>query len=274
MSPLVPLALGLTAAAAGTAYALSDKTPAGKGVFIRSVRHCGTPDQCVAAARKMGLKWVAILLAWQFTDKRSTVYLNTDLVAAAKAFRRAGIKVWLWAWPVPGKAAELVSLYDSARAGGVKPRGFILDPEGPYYGKRHELAAHQDLELVESLRVPIGVTTYGGGPPMHPSFAWNVWARTDFGIPQIYDSKHRLGADYPRKSLESWRAAGWKTVIPAWGASNKHSAPDMVWHIEQTPPMYRAACWWDLYWLMLSAKRRQVVADMRIPRVRRMAKVA
>jgi hypothetical protein len=222
----------------------------------------------------MGLKWVSILLAWQYIDRPSTVYLNKDMVRYARAFRKAGIRVWLWAWPVPTKAGEIAGLYQSARAGGIKPHGLILDPEGPYYGKRHDDHARRDLEVWQALNVPLGITSYGGGPPNHPSFAWHVWSRTDFGIPQIYDSKHALGAAYPGRAMNSWRAAGWKRLIPAWGASNKHAPDDMRWHIRNTPPEYKAAMWWDLYWLMRSRGRREVVAEMRIPKMRKVAKVA
>ncbi len=274
MGPAVPLALAAATSMAAAALVAPGREPKGKGVFIRSVRHCGSPQKCGEYVKRMGFKWVAILLAWQKPNGRSTVYLNRELAAYARAFRKAGAKVWLWAWPEPGQSWELVDLYMKAKRLGVGPVGFIVDPEGPYYGRRFESAAARDLLSWKLLAVPLGVTTYGGGPAHHPSFAWDVWSQTDFGIPQIYDSKHRLGADYPRFAIKQWAAAGWTRIVPAWGASDKHSPNDMRWHIQQTPPIYRAACWWDLYWLIRSNKRSAVIENMRMPKREKLARVA
>jgi len=271
----LPLALTALAVGVGTAAAIApDRSPKGKGVFVRSVRHCGTPEECADWAKSLGLEWVAILLAWQYDHKRSTVYLNSDLPAYTREFRKRGIKVWLWAWPVPGKSWELIELYTRARRAGIRSEGFILDPEGPYYGRRFRDDAIRDLRNWQLLNVPIGITTYGGGPANHPSFNWDVWVNSDFGIPQIYDSHHRLGPNYPAFAIKEWRDAGWKRIVPAWGASDAHTPDQMRSIIDRTPAVYKGCCWWDLYWLIRSKRRSAVVREMKIERPMRLKEVA
>lgn len=265
------VAAGVTlAAGGGLAYGVHrarSKSPRGKGVFVRSVRHAKSPADLADHCSAWGLDWVAILLVWQKPD-RDKLFFFDDLPAVCEQLRRRGIDVWLWAWPEPGRAQGIVDLYRRAEkaVGRCKLRGLILDPERPYYAKRLASQARIDVDKLRELKVPLGCTTYGGGPPHHPSFPWGPWAEgTDFGMPQIYDSKERLGENYPARSIEAWQAAGWNTVIPVWAAYDK-TPGQMQEMIDRTPRVYRAVSWWDFYWIVRSQKRAQVVTDFQVPR--------
>lgn len=257
-------ALGLGAGVTAAIRRLWRRPPQGKGVFIRSVRHADSPQALAQLCESMGLRWVAILLAWQKPSGRTRTYYPGDLPTVQKELARRGIDVWLWAWPEPGQAGELVRLYNEAKKTS-KIKGFIIDPEGPYYSsKLHGQAALDVEELRAGIRDPIGCTSYGGGPPNHPSFPWRPFATLDFGIPQIYDPKQRYGTGYPTRAVESWQDVGFDVIIPALAAYGLTPA-QMRMMFQATPPVFDAAIWWDFYWLERAPKRQQAVADLEIP---------
>lgn len=244
------------------------KSPRGKGVFIRSVRHADSPAKLADLCAAMGLSWVCISLIIQLPNGRQRQYPMDDLAAACRELDARGIDVWLWAWPEPGRAQQIVDRYRLAdeATGRCKIHGLILDPEQPYYSGRMEAQSEIDVQKLRELGVPLGCTSYGGGPPNHPSFPWKPWARgTDFGMPQIYDAHERLSSKYPARAVEYWQDAGWKTIVPVWAAYDK-TPEQMREMIARTPEVYRGACWWDFYWLERSSKRRDVVAEFEIPR--------
>ena len=216
----------------------------------------------VEMVRNLGLAWVAIGYAWQNADGSTKRFAINEIPAYAAALRRAGIKVWLWAWPEPGRATELADGYrELARR--AKIEGLILDPEKPYQGVSVE-RAREDMEIWKRLRVPIGVTTYGAPPSWHPRFPWGAFVSADFGLPQLYDTKHKWGAEHQRRTFDGWRELGITVLVPIWGASNAHSPGQMREEIRQTPREYKGAAWWDFYWLQQSAARRKVVAAFKI----------
>lgn len=259
--------LGL-AGAAVTAH----RAPVGKGVFVRSVKHAPTPADMVADCKAWGLKWVTIQSIWQLPGGKTKAHHLDKIPTYARALERAGIKVWIWAWPVPGRAYEIAQVYRQL-AGRTKLRGLILDPEQPYQAKNKEqlgsmeAIASLDVSMLELLDVPLGCTTYGAPPSWHPRFPWTAWSRVTFGLPQLYDTYHKWGAAHQRATFKGWRRRGFATLVPVWGASNAHSPDEMRTEIGQTPADFRGAAWWDYYWLRKSKRRAEVVANYKIRKV-------
>lgn len=270
MPILVPTALvGAAVLALAGAAVTAHRAPTGKGVFVRSVKHAPSPAAMVADCKAWGLKWVTIQSIWQLSAGKTKRH-HLDLIPSyARALERAGIRVWIWSWPVPGRAHEIAEVYQGL-ARRAKLRGLILDPEKPYQakGKEHvgsmEAIASLDVSMLELLDVPLGCTTYGAPPSWHPRFPWSAWSRVTFGMPQLYDTYHRWGAEHQRRTFSAWRNRGFTTLVPIWGASDAHSPAQMTEEINQTPPTFRGAAWWDYYWLRQSKRRAQVVANYTI----------
>ena len=267
---LLPITIGSPVVAFLAALAVGRRPPRGKGVFVRDVRHGGTPEKMAATCRALGLAWVTIALAWQYENAPTKFYHVDEIPAYASALRSAGIRVRLWAWPVPGKAAELTSAYRWVAAR-VRLEGFDLNPEAPYQGAKLS-TAHADLDRLQTLGVPLSCVSYGAPISWHPRFPWEAWARCDVGMPELYDTGHKWGSDHQEATAVSWTRAGFRELAPVWGASDAHSPDQMRTEIEQTAAGFRdagvrlrAGSWWDFYWLERSSRRSAVVAGYKMP---------
>lgn len=239
-----------------------DRMPQGKGIFVQSVELAtkgGNAESLAQRAKDLGLDWIALLVIWQHDD-RDRIY--TQVESAIAACRRLGIDVWLWGWPesAPSRIDKFVAF--TANLVHTQPvKGFLINAEKPFYGKA---AAARDLctELKAAMQgEPIGLSSYGP-PYFHPKFPWAPFAEIcDYGAPQIYDSKHTLGAKYPSQCMAGWRKVGFANLVPTLGASNHHTAAQMKDMIERTPRA-PAIMWWDLNWVKNSTLRAAVIRDM------------
>lgn len=278
MRELTPLekagvAAGALAGAAGVgavvlwvAGVFRPKAPKGKGIFVRSlIGDTPTPASMVERVRDLGLQWVA-LIGESKSGQVSTHYPER-LPAYVSALKSAGIKVWLWGWPFPedvdGFASEMGQLARDLDVSGV-----IVNAEKPFYHHRHAAAARRLMTQLkkQSGGRPVGLTSYGGGPPHHPRFPWAAFAETsDFGMPQIYDTKHRLPREYPTQSMESWKRAGFGPLVPIWGASNRHTPEQMADIAARTPITNGGTSWWTFDHAIKSRGRSAVVRGYLLP---------
>ena len=244
--------------------------PVGKGVYVRGdgPEHSGSPTDAVHRLRWLDCQWVALLNTWQKPDGNHRHYFRgTKLERYADALAAAGIQVWIWVWPEPAFTAELVADVDGALAYS-NVRGVIVNAEKPmYYQPDANTALAAGLRArCDARGKALALVCYGGGPPFHPKFPWSAWAsRCDWGQPEIYDMANTLGSAYPARAVENWLRAGFRRVVPLWGASNMHSPEQMAAIIRATPITDAAAGWWDLYWLMKSKARSAVVESVELP---------
>lgn len=266
----IALLASIPIAALAAGFVISRRvSPRGKGAFIRSVRHGGNPAKLANTCKAMGLTWVAIAIAWQQPNAKTTLYHLDEIPAYVRALEALGIDAWAWAWPEPGRAAELVKIYNYV-SGKTSLRGLILNPEQPYQGASAEITA-RDVMILRGLGVPLGCCSYGAPTSWHPRFPWAQWAGVDFGMPELYDTHHKWGADHQERTAESWVRAGFRRIVPTLGASDGHTAEQMRIEIAQTIEGFRSAdvafkamAWWDFYWLERSKARSGVVAAYRL----------
>ena len=241
--------------------------PKGKGVFVRSlIGDTPTPASMVQRVRDLDLDWVALI--GESKSGQVLTHYPERLPAYVDALKSAGIQVWLWGWPFPVDvdtfADELGTL---ARDLGVA--GIIVNAEKPFYHPRHADAARRLMTQLKkkSGGRAVGLSSYGGGPPWHPRFPWAAFAETsDFGMPQIYDSHHKLPREYPRMSMESWKRAGFKNLGPTWGASNRHSPEQMADIAARTPITDGAASWWTFDHALKSNARSGFIRAYPLPK--------
>lgn len=224
--------------------------PRGKGMFIRALAHTGTPAQACDRAREAGLRWVAVQRCWQYADKPTQKLNGAALARYASAFTAAGIDVWLWGYPVPGKHAEFNELLlSSARS--IRARGVIVDAEKPFSTTSARAAATTLMSTLLAAAhadgLSVGFTSYGA-PNMHPRFPWESFTGADFAVPQIYEATgdKPFPADYPRRSVQRWRALGFRTIVPA-SAAYRHTTAGMRDLLRRTPVPNGALVWWDWY---------------------------
>ena len=248
------------------------KSPTGKGVFVRSlVGNTPTPEVMAAVVTDLGLQWVA-LAGESRSGQVATIYPDR-LPAYVDALQSAGVEVWLWGWPVSTSDADVD--WFVAQLGGLAVQlgaaGVIVNAERPFYNvgasapdPAEVRAARRLVDGLHAYGIPVGLTSYGGGPPWHPAFAWAGFEEADFGVPQIYDSLHRLSKDYPTKSIEAWRRAGFSRLVPLLGASARHTPSDMREHLRRTPVPSGALGWWTLDHALRSPGRTAVVRDYQI----------
>lgn len=244
------------------------RCPRGKGMFIRALAHTGTPQRAVAQAKKVGLRWVAIQRCWQYTDRPTQRLNGASLARYASAFQAAGIDVWLWGFPVPGKHEEFNGLLlDSARE--VRARGVIVDAEKPFRAARTRSAATKLMSILldaaHADNLAVGFTSYGA-PDHHPKFPWKSFAGADFGIPQIYEATGQapFSPDYPRRAVERWRALGFRAIVPA-SAAYHHSLDGMRDLLRRTPVPDEALVWWDWYNCSRATGRWSIVQSYSVP---------
>lgn len=245
------------------------KHPVGKGVFIQTVGKAtksGTPEALAAFAGDLGLDWAMLLCLWQHDD-RDRFY--TNIVKASDALNVQGVETWVWGWPHPDRIDIFVEEM-ATKAEETGAAGIVLNVEKPFYGKKggKPKYANAASELMIKLRarvgdLPIGLSSYGARFWHISAFPWSELAGAcDFGMPQIYDSKHTQGADYAQRCVDSWREL-FDVVIPTWGASKAHTAQQME-DIASRTPWAPAVSWWDMNHLRYSGKRQGVVRDYEV----------
>lgn len=236
------------------------RAPRGKGLFLRSTGHAGSPDALIARCREMGVTWVMLPVIWQKTTAADIRY-DGKIDQYAAALKAAGITVWIWGWPEPSKHAAFSSLMLATRAR-IGAAGICINAEKPWFGHNAEAA-----ELAAAMRGQNWALSSYGGAYNFPSFPWAEFSSAPIGMPQIYDTKHNLGDGYPAKSVKKWRELGFKTIAPTLGASSAHSPAQIVDIAERTIAVggIGALSWWDFYHLNQSSGRRGAVAAVTIP---------
>lgn len=222
--------------------------PVGKGMFVRAVAHGGGPELFAKRCAWMGLRWVAIQAVWQHSNGTATVNPTRELPQYGDALRSAGVTPWVFGWPRPEARAFFIEKCMVAlhKLGGG-PGGVIINPESPWYRDQRDNAARFVSELRTALGgLPLGMTSYGGGPPNHPPFPWAEFAECDFGMPQVYSAD----GDAPARWVRWWTQAGYRCV-PVLAAYPVARTPEQMADIAaRTPLPMGAVCWWDLYWLL------------------------
>lgn len=227
--------------------------PTGKGVYIRTLKHCGTPEQAVATAKEAGLNFVVIGSIWisrrvwaagAVVGRRFNK--TADLERYSKAFRDAGIEVWVWGYPYPGRERQFVDqmIADALTTGAV---GLILDPEKPYR-KKH---AQADMLMqmlrpeIERLGLALGVTSYGS-IWYFKNFPWREFAQIPgtFASPQIYDNDNNFPASHSHKSFRMYQEAGFGEIVMSAPGYNK-TTEQWIRLVNRYPAGTRGIIVWD-----------------------------
>lgn len=251
------LALALARGGAGSS---GGGSMAGKGLFVRSTGHAGSPSTLVSDCQAMGIRWVMLPVIWQYEDKASKRY-DGQIKAYADALKAAGIRVWVWGWGVPDKWQDFADTMKEAQDK-IRAVGIVANLEKPWFNRPQE--AHLLAQALSGRTW--GLSSYGGGPKNIPSFPWQQLNSATYGMPQIYDTQHTLGPDYPARSVSTWRDAGYTRIAPTLGASSAHSKAQMIDIADRTVAVggIGALSWWDYYHLKQSASRRSAVAEIQI----------
>lgn len=218
--------------------------PRGKGIFVRSIKHVGPVAAMLAQVETIGLRWLAFQAIWQYETKKSGIHKG--FLPHAKALNAAGQQFWLWGYPWAGKEEEFVDVMLSA-ASATEARGIIVDAELPYNKKPAAAEALMGalMPKAHAAGLCVGFTSYGA-PWNFPGFPWKAFSAADFGMPQIYDMDNNQGLGYPQKSIDAYKAHGFKRIIPACPTFSKTSKQLKALH-SVTPTHDSAICWWDWY---------------------------
>jgi len=232
--------------------------PQGKGLFIEGLVSQGqNPQHLIERLTWLGIKWVAIEIAWfgppgpSWThDADGTTHNLEDnaLAAFVPELVAAGIDVWVWGFPSPDRQPKFVQYVKDAYEAAPDVTGVIIDPEKPYYASQHGPALEDLISQLQDLGRPVGVTSYGR-TGYHPNFPWEAISGADFGMPQIYSDD--IGDDYPAKADESWRQYV-DVIIPLNGAYGKeHTPAEMQKQAELTNVSDGGIGWWNYRLLIL-----------------------
>jgi len=235
--------------------------PKGKGMFVRSWKHCESPEALRERVRSAGLGWVCILRLWQHEDEDDNLANGSGwdghgLDEFLAVLKDENCDLWIWGWPLPGREEEFVAQMDNT-AQDWGALGIILDCEGPWQG--HSAKKLMDLSLATGYT--IGVTSYGA-PWFHPGLPMDDWARADFGIPQIYESEGTWDQEYPEESVNTWQQAGFRHVVPASSAFGTETHMESL--LRRTPTPEGSIVWWDWYNAGLQPYRWEVVSEYEI----------
>lgn len=231
--------------------------PRGKGMFIRSWSHVGSPEKFRTYILDNGIKWVSVLRLWQYEDPESDKYYNqSKWEQYVPILVDSGCDLWIWGWPHPNRHKDFVSELDE-RAQEWGAVGIMVDVEKPW--KNEEEAAILLVNELEATSHTVGFTSYGA-PWNHSSLPFEVFSRLDFGIPQIYDMDNNMPEDYPSKSVQAWQDLGFKNIIPASAAFGK-TKKQMESLLSRTPTPNGGLVWWDWYNANLKNERWEVVRE-------------
>tara|TARA_R100001244_G_scaffold36778_3_gene33650 strand:- start:4807 stop:5757 length:951 start_codon:yes stop_codon:yes gene_type:complete len=245
-----------------------DYAPTGKGIYIRHLKSLGHPTALVAQALKHDISFVVIQSIWQDRKVGRPHYVRRPnskdtLMEYCSAFREAGIEVWLWGYPYPGRehAFCLAAIADAEASNCV---GFVLDPEKPY--KRKEAAAKALVTAVTKMSkqhyLALGVTSYAA-THLHRTFPYKEFSGVGWGSPQVYDKNNNLGSSYVPNSVNAWEALGWSTIVPSVPAYNK-TPLQLKTHLHRLPEATKGVIFWDWKNLTYRKNRRlwDVIADL------------
>lgn len=242
------------------ALATSGAMPYGKGIYVYDLDDAQGPDDLAERLRWLDMDWVAL----QTHRIENNQLLHTDTAAKRNAhiaaIRQAGIAVWFWGWPKPGRsqdfanvAAQMISAHN--------PAGFIVNAEKGW--RKSDGAAA--TAMMATIRAALGsgrglgFTSFGGANVSVPNFPWEEFARyADFGSPQIYDRNNTYGPGYPPASMERW-AKLFGRVSPIWSAGPSKTAGMMDAIQERTPLPYPSASWWTYASALASSSRANAV---------------
>lgn len=222
------------------------RLPRGKGMFIRSLLHTGTPEQMIQQMNQAGLDWVCILYVWQNADKDTTVYNKLDRLSLySDALHKAGKTVWVWGWPTPGKEPEFVQHMMEA-VDVAKASGLMVNAEKPYLGQPEAATTLMTALRPECRKrdVLVGLSSYGAAH-MVRRLPWAEFAAlSDFGSPQMYDPNNDQGTQWPQACWDTWKKHGFKHLIASSGCFNKTEA-QMDTLLRNTPTEHGTLLWWD-----------------------------
>ena len=214
--------------------------PTGKGMFVRNWTATGEPEKAVARAKDAGIAWVSPLYGWWGVGKKAPRNV-TNAKRYGDAFKAAGIQVWPWIYPVPSRLPEVSEAIK--RAVELGDSGIILDPEAEYRKRPNDALKLMALARSSAGNLPVGVSSYGY-TQYHPTFPYAEFSSADFGVPQVYDLKDNQKPSYQKKGVQSWRDAGFDTVIPALTTASS-SLGELMTEIAQTPLDDDSVVFWD-----------------------------
>jgi hypothetical protein len=219
------------------------RCPEGKGMFIRTLKGTGTPEELKAHIIQDNLKWVCVQRLWQYPNPSDDKYYNkTDFEAYRDAWESTGCKLWVWGWAIPLRSSDFISTMLET-VSDWSAVGVIVDAEAPWYDQGGG-EADSLMTSIQSV-CPVGLTSYGA-PWYHKTFPFEEFAKSsDFGVPQIYDSNNSMPEDYPTSAVKAWKDLGYKDIVPA---SSAYKTPEQMQDLlDRTPIPNGALVWWDWY---------------------------
>ena len=145
---------------------------------------------------------------------------------------RQALDLSCWDWfpdvddPAGPGLAEAVEF-----AASVGARSFILNAEKDFRGRKAAalLYASSARAHCQRLGLSLGLVSYSV-PSTVRNFPWLEFARfCDFGIPEVYDREGAFDPRYPRRAIDSWRAAGFRCIVPACGIYQRDNGGPFRW---------------------------------------------
>jgi hypothetical protein len=181
----------------------------GKGIMIWKGANYGTLSEIVKACLEMGLRWVALKIG----DAASPAYASfSDMPAAVRAFRDAGISVWGWhyiyggywydrttaSWKTNGVSPAQEAAYAVQQVSRLGLDGYMIDAEKEYKVNSPASRAASFMAGIRGIGKPVALCSYRF-PSYHPEFPFAAFlAGCDYHMPQVYHSKDRAVMDLER----------------------------------------------------------------------------
>lgn len=170
----------------------------GNGDGVLTVGFLPRGDSFVAWLGKTPYRWVSPQgFVLRPGGGKAAVFYGSWMTERCRVLRDAGVEVWPWVWPVPGKEAEFWGRCTELVALGC--RGVLVDAEKPYYalgkaGGITKAGAAQAMAALMQARpggVSYGLLTYGAPSKYHPGFPWAEYAADGWVLPMVYRSSNK-----------------------------------------------------------------------------------
>lgn len=234
--------------------------PTGKGMFIRSWKHVGTPEEFKETLQQANIAWVCVLRLWQHADGDDNLTNETGANGHSReefqeVLTSLDCDLWIWGWPLPGREEEFVMEMDDT-ASRWSACGIILDCEGEWYDHSADHLMTLSLETGHT----IGLTSFGA-LWYHKSLPIKDFQRAEFGIPQIYESNGTWDQNFPEDSVAYWQER-WPHVVPASSAFGSESHMKSL--LRRTPVPDESLIFWDWYNASLQDYRWELVGSYSI----------
>lgn len=218
----------------------------GAGLFLRKLGHLA-PD---VAAEHLDWTCVAVRNGKRRCNRARSWYDDASS-------RGLTLATWDWLCPI---GEDVRGVDEAVRfAASVGARLHVLNIEKPHRGRRDATLRYAEAarKACDAHGIALGLVSYSVTSTIRDLPWRELAALCDVGMPEAYDRKGEYLAGYPSRAIASYRAEGFRQVVPCCGIYMRaHGDPKRTWrwrtpaeiarHLALFPRPLSSVCAWPI----------------------------